>query len=527
MNQRSRIISGVLLAIWFLPLLANVSCAAISQDELVKMDQAMPAKPTRPPAQPRRMLVFNLCNGFKHGSIPYWDKALEIMGKKTGAFEVEISSDMSVFNAENLKGFDAVCLNNTTRLKFNESQRKSLMNFVKGGKGIVGIHAATDNFYDWPEAAKMMGGQFSGHPWGGGGTWAFKIDEPDHPLMKAFQGKGFKVKDEIYRTAAPFYSRAEQLVLMSLDMSDEATRKRAEKPGDMDTGISWIKDYGKGRVFYCSLGHNNEITWNPAILQHYLDGIQFALGDYQVDTKPRPVVSSAKESEMDQLLEKVKTYDWGQSRLPLTELSDKIREAYGSRAKLREIEKALIGVLEADATYAGKQWVCRKLSIIGTQQCVPTLSKMLVDEKLSDMARYALERIPGDAVDVALIANLNKAKGKARIGIVNTLGERRCPVAAPMIAKLVDNQDELLACASAAALGKIGGSVATETLAKAKANTSGKLRMVVLDAYLKCADKLVAGGKKKQANAIYKELYDPDMPAIIRVAALKGLTGVK
>jgi len=230
---------------------------------------------------------------------------------------------------------------------------------------------------------------------------------------------------------------------------------------------------------------------------------------------------------MDQLLEKVKTYDWGQSRLPLTELSDKIREAYGSRAKLREIEKALIGVLEADATYAGKQWVCRKLSIIGTQQCVPTLSKMLVDEKLSDMARYALERIPGDAVDVALIANLNKAKGKARIGIVNTLGERRCPVAAPMIAKLVDNQDELLACASAAALGKIGGSVATETLAKAKGSTSGKLRMVVLDAYLKCADKLVAGGKKKQANAIYKELYDPDMPAIIRVAALKGLTGVK
>lgn len=527
MNQRSKIISGVLLAIGFLPLLANVSCAAISQDELVKIDQAMPVKPTRPPAQPRKMLVFNLCNGFKHGSIPYWDKALEIMGKKTGAFEVEISNDMSAFSAENLAKFDAVCLNNTTRLKFNESQRKSLMNFVKGGKGIVGIHAATDNFYDWPEAAKMMGGQFSGHPWGGGGTWAIKIDEPDHPLMKAFQGKGFKIRDEIYRTAAPFYSRAEQLVLMSLDMTDEATRKRAEKPSDTDTGISWIKDYGKGRVFYCSLGHNNEITWNPAILQHYLDGIQFALGDYQVNTKPRPVVSSAKESEMDQLLEKVKTYDWGQSRLPLTEVSDKIREAYGSRAKLREIEKALIGVLESDATYAGKQFVCRKLSIIGTERSVPTLSKMVVDEKLSDMARYALERIPGSAVDAALRKALPKTRGKTKVGIINSLGERHDAKAAAALSKLIGDSDQMVACASAAALGKIGGSVATEALAKAKATTSGKLRMVVLDAYLKCADKLVAEGKKKQANAIYKELYDPDMPAIIRVAALKGLTGVK
>jgi hypothetical protein len=180
------------------------------------MEQAMPAKPTRPPEKPRKILVFNLCNGFKHSSIPYWDKALEIMGKKTGAFQVEISNDMSAFDAENLAKFDAVCLNNTTGLKFSQSQRESLMNFVKGGKGIIGVHAATDNFYDWPDAAKMMGGQFSGHPWGGGGTWAIKIDEPSHPLTAAFKGKGFKVKDEIYRTAAPFYSRAEQLVLMPL-----------------------------------------------------------------------------------------------------------------------------------------------------------------------------------------------------------------------------------------------------------------------------------------------------------------------
>ena len=133
-----------------------------------------------------------------------------------------------------------------------------------------------------------MGGKFTGHPWGSGGTWAIKIDEPKHPLMAAFKGKGFKIKDEIYRTEPPLYSRSKQLVLMSLDMSDPTTKSKASKPSDIDTGISWIKNVGKGRVFYCSLGHNAHIMYNAAVMQHYLAGIQFAFGDYKVDTKPKP-----------------------------------------------------------------------------------------------------------------------------------------------------------------------------------------------------------------------------------------------
>jgi len=537
-----QLVAGLRLVICCLSLAANISCAAVSPDELQKIEQAMPAKPINPPEKPRKILVFNLCNGFRHSSIPYWDKALEIMGKKTGAFQVEVSNDMSAFNAENLAKFDAVCFNNTTGLKFNQSQREALMNFIKGGKGIIGIHAATDNFNDWPDAAKMMGGQFSGHPWGAGGTWAIKIDEPNHPLTAAFKGKGFKIRDEIYRTAAPFYSRSEQLVLMSLDMTDQATRKQAEKPSDMDTGISWIKTYPRlggdklapaeagGRVFYCSLGHNNEITWNPAILQHYLAGIQFALGDYKVDTKPRPVVSSGKGSEMDELLAKIKTYDWGQSRLPLTEVSDKIREAYGSPEKLKEFEKSLMELLKSDATPAAKQFVCRELSIIGTEQCVPVLAEMLTAKSASDqqpqpadMARYALERIPSPAVDAALREALPKTTGKVKVGIINSLGERRDAKAAAALVKLIGDSDEMVACAAAAALGKIGGPEATEALAKAKGTASGRLKMVVLDAYLKCADKLAAEGKKKEANTIYKELYEPDMPAVVRTAALRGM----
>lgn len=268
-------------------LFVGSSCVyAISDQEIAKIESAVPKKPAVKPRRPRRMLVFNLCNGFRHSCIPYWARALEIMGKTTAAFEVELSTDMSAFDAENLKRFDAVCLNNTTQLRFNPEQQKALMDFVKGGKGIVGIHAATDNFNDWPEAAEMMGGRFSGHPWGAGGTWAVKIDDPGHRLTKAFAGRGFKINDEIYRTEPPLYSRTKQRVLLSLDMTDQATKKRADKATDVDTGISWVKSFGKGRVFYCSLGHNHHILWNPAVLQHCLDGIQFALGDLVVDTTP-------------------------------------------------------------------------------------------------------------------------------------------------------------------------------------------------------------------------------------------------
>jgi hypothetical protein len=279
-------------------------------------------------------------------------------------------------------------------------------------------------------------------------------------------------------------------------------------------------------VFYCSLGHNDHILWNPAILQHYLDGIQFAFGDYKVDTKPKPMVSSEKGSEMEELLEKVKTYDWGQSRAALTEVSDAIKEAYGKPAELRQIEKSLIGVLESDAKYAGKQFVCRELSIIGTAQSVPTLSKMLVDKELSDMARYALERIPGEAVNEALRAGLAKTSGKTQVGIINSLGERGDRKAVSSLGKLISDSDDMVAEAAVSALGKIRGAQATELLAKAKDKASGKLRLVVLDAYLKCADQLAAEGKRKQARAIYQELYDTDMPAVIRTAALRGMVSV-
>jgi type 1 glutamine amidotransferase len=550
MKKGSKLISSALLGLWCLSMLVSPLWAQspeklrdLKADELQKIRNAVPDKPTVQPAGPRKILVFWRCEGFFHTSIPVVNEALKIMGQKTGAYEVAVcTDDYSVFTPEKLSQFDAICLNNTTHLKFHPQETpercKALMDFVKGGKGIVGVHAATDNFYNWPkgkgwsEASEMMGGKFTGHPWTAGGTWAFKIDDPDHPLMAAFKGKGFKISDEIYRTDAPLYSRSKQRVLMSLDMSDPTT-KNAEgvKPSDDDTGITWIKDWGKGRIFYCSLGHNNHIFWNPTILQHYLDGIQFALGDYKVNTTPKPIVSSGKGSDMAELreisaalLEKVKTYDWGQSRLALTEVSDLIKKAQGDKDKLSKIEKDLLMVLQSDATRAGKQFVCRELSIIGTEQSVPVLAKMLAGEETSDMARYALERIPGSAVDEALRRSLRNARGNARIGIINSLGQRRDAGSVTILSRILGRRrNQETAIAAAAALGQIANSQAAEALAEAKNEAEGKLLLVVLDAYLKCADQMVTDGNKIKAMGIYKDLQAEGNPAPIRTAALTGM----
>jgi len=255
-------------------------------EQIEKMKAAVPGKATVKPVQPRRLLVFTLCKGFRHSSIECGAKALEIMGQKTGAYETVVSEDVSMFAPEKLRQFDAVCFLNTTGELFDDpALKKSLLEFVRGGKGIVGIHAATDCFYKWPEFGEMMGGYFHGHPWGANDTVTLKIEEPDHPLCAPFEGKTFVVTDEIYQFREP-YSREKLRVLLSLDTSKTDMKKGGIHRTDGDFAVSWVRAYGKGRVFYCSLGHREDVYWNPTVLRYYLAGIQYALGELKADATP-------------------------------------------------------------------------------------------------------------------------------------------------------------------------------------------------------------------------------------------------
>ena len=270
----------------------------LSQAQAKQIEQAAPDKPIATPAKPRKVLVYGRVE--THGDSVRWCfTTMDILGKKSGAFEAVASGDPTMLLPENLRQFDAIVMNNTHEQAFwlpsgfkelsPEQQKaakdqeatikKGFLEFVSNGKGIVGIHGATCVF-TWPEYAELIGGLYAGHITAP--VW-IKAEQPAHPLCAAMNEPGFQVTDEIYAFRTPPYSRQKVRVLLSLDLGKT---KDPEKRPDKDYPISWIRQYGKGRVFYCSLGHASNPYCTPAVLRHYLAGIQYAIGDLPADATP-------------------------------------------------------------------------------------------------------------------------------------------------------------------------------------------------------------------------------------------------
>lgn len=274
-----------------------------------KIEAAIPKTPIAKPANPRKVLVFTATRGFRHSSIGIGSEAIALLGHKTGAFEATHSEDISVFEKNSLDKFDAVLFLNTTGELFTPADfdkldepakkraeetdarlKKNLQEFITGGKGFVGIHSATDTFYKWPFYGEMIGGYFDGHPWGAGDDVVIRVDDPRHAVIAPIGGEPFSFKEEIYQLKAP-YSRDRQRVLMTLDTGHTNMQKDGIHRSDGDFGVCWVRTQGQGRVFYCSLGHNEHIYTDPRMLRLYLAGIQFALGDLKADTTPRPLTA--------------------------------------------------------------------------------------------------------------------------------------------------------------------------------------------------------------------------------------------
>lgn len=264
---------------------------APSEEEIGLIAEAMPEAPATPPAEPRKLLVFYRCQ-YPHVSIATGTKTFEMMGEKTDAFAATLSDDPAIFTTDKLADFDAVLLNNTTSFErtIGPAGQTALISYVASGGGLVGIHAAADSCQSWPEGAKLFGGIFAGHPWTSKGTWAFRLESPGHRLNQAFGGRGFSLNDEVYLYRG--FSAERSRVLVSLDMSDNKNQggkgfhdKLSSKVhSDERYPVAWVHRYKKGRVFYSNLGHNPTTYWQPSVLQHYLDGIRFALGDLHADT---------------------------------------------------------------------------------------------------------------------------------------------------------------------------------------------------------------------------------------------------
>lgn len=254
------------------------------------------------PAKPRRVLLVSKCFGYVHAdAIGHGYYAFRAAGERTGAFTVDVAGDfVPLCDLSFLARYDAVLLNSGTGVKAKEHPglEGSLTAFVRNGGGLCLIHAGLDAFFDSPAIQEMNGGLFWGHPWGAykdSVTWLFRNEEPDHPVVASFKplGASYRMSDEIYMHCSPPYRRAGLRVLQSLDLSDGPTRAaldrwKGRKRADGDYAVTWVRPYGKGRVFYTSYGHDRRSFLDPVRLQLMLNGLQYALGDLKAPDAPRP-----------------------------------------------------------------------------------------------------------------------------------------------------------------------------------------------------------------------------------------------
>lgn len=266
-------------------------------DEGKKIEAALPARALAPPRRPRRLLIFDLnVNYGGHGSARTANLAFTLMGRKTGAFETVVSRDPGVFAPESLRQFDAVFFNNTVGNLFTDpALRQSLVEFVYGGGGLMGVHGTSVGFTrwpgaveDWPEFGRMIGARGANHRASDEHVF-IRLDDPAHPVNQAFGGRGFDFRDEFFRVHAP-YSRHRLRVLLSIDpartdMNQGPARGKLER-ADRDYALAWLRHYGRGRTFYCTFAHNPYVFWDARMLQFYLAATQFVLGDLPAPTVP-------------------------------------------------------------------------------------------------------------------------------------------------------------------------------------------------------------------------------------------------
>ena len=230
------------------------------------------------------------------------------------------------------------------------------------------------------------------------------------------------------------------------------------------------------------------------------------------------LLPAAEPLSSDQAFAALKTYDDGQSTAPLLAFERFVGRISNDPAQRQQAAERLAALLaDPQTSLVARKFICQQLALVGGDAQVPVLAKLLDDPKTSDMARLALQTMPGEAAGKTLQAALDRLKGDALVGVINSLGARRDPAATPSLATLLGDSDAKVAAAAAGALAKIGTKASASGLASAKASPA------VLDAQLVCAAELVRSGDAAAAEPIYRKLLSAEQPLNIRMAALAGL----
>jgi type 1 glutamine amidotransferase len=243
------------------------------------------------PAQKRRLLVIGEEKGYRHEAVSHAMAVIERIGKESGLWDTTIRTDTEAltkrkleYNAKNLNDFDAVLFYTGGALELDEQQKADFLSFIRDdGKGFVGVHSATITWTRWPEYGEMIGGYFDEHPWNTFDA-PILVEDPGFPGMSQWP-KSFTQTDEIYQMKN--YSRENTRVLMRLDASKLDLKNPKVHRKDNDFAVTWAKMYGKGRVFYSTLGHV-EANWDkPEMQKMFLEAIKWTMRLTDADVTPR------------------------------------------------------------------------------------------------------------------------------------------------------------------------------------------------------------------------------------------------
>ncbi len=285
---------------------------------------------------PARLLVVTVTKGFRHGSIETAEPVLEKLGREKGLFHVDflrmppnrppqprrprrgknvtdekwaqIESQFKeqqkvfqkadqpwqqvlqqkfavAFSPESLAQFDGVVFVSTTG-ELPIPDLGAFLKWIQDGHAFIGIHAASDTLKSSDAYVEMIGGHFAGHPWTAKGEHGFVNHDPTHSVVKMFPER-FRWKDEIYQYG-PRYKPENVRVLLSIDMAASTPKNPWHVP------VSWVRDYGRGRVFYTNLGHNDETWSDDAFQKHLTEGTAWALGRFDAPSKANPSIQAAE-----------------------------------------------------------------------------------------------------------------------------------------------------------------------------------------------------------------------------------------
>ena len=432
--------------------------------EQVKMTaDAAPKKLHVKPKKIRNFLVWSRTEGYRHTEgIPAFNELMKVLvARSDGMWKVKFSEDVKDFELENLKKYDCVIINNCTGRFFesyrderekmsgaeknadtaaNIKYRDNLIKYVEEGGGIMGMHAACDAMdckdnsnpgEKFPAYPVMMGGRFAGHPWGAGNSAVtVLVEDPSHPtLLGLWENNEFKIQDEIYTFIEEYgYDRDKQRILLSLDF-DRSPKDGGRDPmletqrKNKDFGLSWVKKFGKGRIFYGAFGHRLDVYWrNPKICEMYMRGLQYASGDLPADATPlgSEAQKKALAAASVNAVKTLRDINYGDSLGPIETVFFRAYQAISeSPETASQVEKICVSELKAKS---------------GTNRYRKILSELLQVTAANSTAADVGEIIARDCVDKdpksrfyteSLFISLARSKDKDAVSVLKKLSSNK------------------------------------------------------------------------------------------------------